>query len=50
MKNSPTVRDYSNEQLRRYESRNAAKGTIFMLILIFLSMIIAGCLILLAGV
>ena len=45
MKHSPIVREYSLEQLMRYESRNAAKSAGFVLILIFLSMIIAGCLI-----
>ena len=39
------VREYSHQQLRRYESRNAASGSGFILMLILLSMVIAGCLI-----
>ena len=44
------VREYSHQQLSRYESRNAAKGAGFILMLILLSMVIAGCLIGLANV
>ena len=50
MKHSPIVREYSQEQLMRHELRSAAKGAGFVLVMIFLSMILAGSLIWLAGV
>ena len=49
-KYSTIVREYSHEQLSQYENRNATKGAGFVLVMIFLSMLIAGCLIWLLGV
>ena len=45
MKHSPIVREYSQEQLRRHELRNSAKGAGFVLVMIFLSMLMGGILI-----
>ena len=50
MKNSPIVREYSHKQLSQYESRNAAKSAGLVLVMIFLSMLMGGILIWLAGV
>ena len=44
-KHSPIVREYGNEKLIRYELRNSAKGAGFVIVLIFLSMLLAGGLI-----
>ena len=45
MKNSPVVREYSHDQLSQYELRGSAKGAGFVIVLIFLSMLLAGGLI-----
>ena len=50
IKHSPIVREYSKEQLRRYELENSAKGAVFVLVLIFLSILMGACLILLLRV
>ena len=50
MKQPSNIREYSHEQLSRYENRHAAKGAGFVIVLLFLSMILAGCLIWLSGV